>query len=268
MKAGYVYEGIFNPTDTGTPQSGVISPLLSNIGLHGLEELVRNHNKKMGIIRYADDFVVTAKSRKELEEIIPRIKQWLTERGLEFSKEKTKIVHIDEGFNFLGFNARCYKGKLLIKPQKEKVLTFCNKVGQMIKNMKTVKQEILISKLNPILRGFANYYRTVVSKETFQYISHRVWEYLWNWCKRRHLKRRLKWVKDKYFHDINGVKWTFCCMTKDRRGKEKPLHLYNIAKTPIVRHTKVAGTSRGATRKSWLAIAKLHFFWGFKLSNY
>ena len=114
-------------------------------------------------------------------------------------------------------------------------------VGQIIKNMKTLKQEILISKLNPILRGFANYYQTVVSKEIFQYISHRVWMYLWNWCKRRHLNRRLKWVKDKYFHDINGIKWTFCCMTKDRRGKEKPLYLYNIAKTPIVRHTKIAG---------------------------
>ena len=243
MKAGYVYEGIFNPTDTGTPQGGVISPLLSNIGLHGLEELVRKHNKKMGIIRYADDFVVTAKSRKELEEIIPKVKQWLAERGLELNTEKTKIVHIDEGFNFLGFNARCYKGKLLIKPQKEKVLTFCKKVGQIIKSMKTVKQEALINKLNPILRGFANYYRTVVSKETFQYISHRVWADLWNWCKRRHLKRRHKWVKKKYFHVINGVDWTFCCMTEGRRGKEKPLFLYNLAKTPIVRHTKIAGTN-------------------------
>lgn len=178
MKAGYVYEGIYNPTDTGTPQGGVISPLLSNIGLHGLEELVRNHNKKMGVIRYADDFVVTAKNRKEIEEIIPRIKQWLIERGLEFSEEKTKVLHIDDGFDFLGFNVRCYKGKLLIKPQKAKVLAFCRKVGNIIRSMKTVKQEVLISKLNPILRGFANYYRTVVSKETFQYISHRVWLYL------------------------------------------------------------------------------------------
>ncbi|MEM6400549.1 MAG: reverse transcriptase domain-containing protein, partial [Cyanobacteria bacterium P01_D01_bin.116] len=102
MKVGYVYEGIHNPTDTGTPQGGVISPLLSNIGLHGLEELVGNHNKKMGVIRYADDFVITAKNRKEIEEIIPKIKQWLIERGLEFSDEKTKVLHIDDGFDFLG----------------------------------------------------------------------------------------------------------------------------------------------------------------------
>jgi RNA-directed DNA polymerase len=243
MKAGYVYEGIYNPTDTGTPQGGCISPLLSNIGLHGLEELVRKHNKKLGVIRYADDFVVTAKNRSEIEEITPKIKQWLTERGLEFSAEKTKVLHIDKSFDFLGFNARCYKEKLLIKPQKAKVLAFCKKVGSIIKSMKTVKQKVLINKLNPILRGFANYYRTVVSKETFQYISHRVWSYLWNWCKRRHLQRRLKWVKKKYFHVVNGVDWTFCCMTEGRKGKEKPLYLYNIAKTPIVRHTKIKGTS-------------------------
>ncbi len=133
MKAGYVYEGIYHPTNTGTPQGGVISPLLSNIGLHGLETMVQTHNKKkLGIVRYADDFIITAKTRSELEAIIPTLKQWLIERGLELSTEKTKLVHIDEGFNFLGFNARHYKGKLLIKPQKQKVLAFCKKIGNNI----------------------------------------------------------------------------------------------------------------------------------------
>ncbi len=243
MKAGYVYEGIHHLTNTGTPQGGVISPLLSNIGLHGLETTVKTYNKKLGIVRYADDFVITSKTKGELEEVIPRVKQWLAERGLELSTEKTRIVHIDEGFNFLGFNVRRYKEKLLIKPQKEKVLSFCKKVGRIIKSMKTVKQETLIRKLNPILRGFANYYQRVVSKETFLYISYRVWQYLWNWCKLRHQKRRLKWVKKRYFHVINGVDWIFCCMTEGRMGKEKPLYLYNIAKTPIVRHTKISGTN-------------------------
>lgn len=93
------------------------SPLLSNIGLHGIEELIKSHNKRMGIIRYADDFVVTAKSRGELEEIIPSVKHWLSERGLEFSQEKTKLVHIDEGFNFLGFNARQYRTGLVFPKQ-------------------------------------------------------------------------------------------------------------------------------------------------------
>ena len=243
MKAGYVYEGILNPTETGTPQGGVCSPLLSNIGLHGLEKFVKNYNKKMGIIRYADDFIITAKSREELEEIIPAIKQWLLERGLELSKEKTRLKHIDDGFNFLGFHARHYAGKLLIKPQKEKVLAFCKKIGGIIKKMAKVKQEVLIRKLNPILRGFANYYQGAVSKEIFGYIKTRVWQYLWNWCKRRHLKRRLKWVKDKYFRRIQGVDWTFCCDVKDRKGRNKPFCLYNIHRTPIIRHNKVRGTA-------------------------
>ena len=138
MKAGYVYEGIYNPTNTGTPQGGVISPLLSNIGLHGLESIIKTY-KRIGFVRYADDFILTARSREELEDVIPRVKQWLSEQGLEFSTEKTKIVHIDEGFNYLGFNARHYKGKLLIKPQKEKVLAFCKKIGETIRKFKSVK---------------------------------------------------------------------------------------------------------------------------------
>jgi RNA-directed DNA polymerase len=243
MKAGYVYEGIKHPTDTGTPQGGICSPLLSNIGLHGLEKMVKTHNSKLGIIRYADDFIITSKTIEEIEEILPRVKHWLAERGLELSTEKTKIVHIDEGFDFLGFNVRSYKEKLLIKPQKEKVLALCKEVGKTIKKMATVRQEILIKKLNPILRGFANYYQRVVSKRTFSYISHRVWQYLWNWCKRRHNKKGLKWVKKKYFHRIKGVDWKFCCMTEGRKGTINPLHLYNIGMTPIVRHTKIAGTN-------------------------
>ena len=243
MESGYVYEGKDYPTNTGTPQGGIGSPLLSNIGLHGLENMVKTYNDKLGIVRYADDFIITSKTKESLEEITPRVKQWLAERGLELNTEKTKIAYLEKGFNFLGFNARSYKGKLLIKPQKEKVLAFCKKVGKIIKSRRTDKQEALIRKLNPILRGFSNYYQRVVSKETFLYISYRIWKYLWSWCKRRHPKRSRKWVKKKYFHVINGVDWTFCCMTEDRRGKEKPLYLYNIAKTPIVRHTKVAGTN-------------------------
>lgn len=242
MKAGYVYEGILNPTNTGTPQGGICSPLLSNIGLHELEKTVNTLNKKLGIIRYADDFIITAKTKEELEEIIPKIKQWLIERGLEISTEKTKLVHIDEGFNFLGFNVRHYDSKLLIKPEKAKVLAFCKKIGDLIKNMATVKQEVLIRKLNPVLRGFANYYQGVVSKRTFSYISHRVWKYLWKWCIRRHPKKALKWVKNKYFRTIKEVDWVFCCVTEDRKGKSKLFSLYNIENTPIVRHIKVKGT--------------------------
>jgi RNA-directed DNA polymerase len=241
MKAGYVYEGVHNPTETGTPQGGVISPLLSNIGLHGLELAVKSWCPKLGIIRYADDFIITGKTREQIEEILPRVKQWLNKRGLELSEEKTRIVNIADGFDFLGFNLRHYRGKLLIKPQKSKVLTKLKEIGKLIKSMATVKQEVLIKKLNPILRGFANYYQGVVSKETFGYIKSRIWQYIWTWCKRRHLKRRLKWVKNKYFRRIQGVEWTFCCTIKDRRGSEKLLTLYNVEATPIIRYVKVKG---------------------------
>ena len=243
MKAGYVFEGLRYPTETGTPQGGICSPLLSNIGLHGLETMVKSYNKSLGIVRYADDFIITSKTREELEEIIPRIKQWLLERGLELSAEKTKLVHIDEGFNFLGFNVRQYGGKLLIKPQKEKVLAFCKKVGRIIKDMATAKQEYLIAKLNPILRGFANYYQGVVSKETFSYINYRVWQYLWKWCKRRHPNKGKRWIHDRYFRKINGVDWQFSCEIEGRRGNSKLFTLFNIASKPIVRHIKVKGTA-------------------------
>ncbi len=243
MKAGYVWSGIRYPTATGTPQGSVCSPLLANIGLYGLETMVKRHNPALGCVVYADDFIVTAKNREALSEIIPKIKQWLWSRGLELSTEKTKLVHIDEGFNFLGFNLRQYKGKLLIKPQKEKVLAFCQKIGEIIKKMATVKQEVLIKKLNPILRGFANYYQGVVSKQTFSYISHRMWQYLWKWCKRRHPKKGKRWIVDKYFRTIKGVKWQFSCEIKGRRVKKELLTLYDIAKQPIVRHIKVKGTA-------------------------
>ena len=243
MEAGYVYEGIKHNTNAGTPQGGVISPLLSNIGLHGLEKLIKTLNSKAGLIRYADDFVVTAKNKEEILKVQPEIEQWLKSRGLEFSKEKTKLVHIDDGFNFLGFNVRQYSGKLLIKPQKEKVLAFCKRLGQEIKSISDVKQEVLIKKLNPILRGFANYYQGQVSKETFTYISHRVWRYLWMWCKRRHPKKGKRWIYDKYFRTIKGVKWIFSCETEGRDGKKSFLTLFDIAKHPIIRHIKIKGTA-------------------------
>jgi RNA-directed DNA polymerase len=252
LEAGYVEKGRLYPTSTGTPQGGVISPLLANIGLHGIEELIKsvklprgkwNNRPKLGIIRYADDFIVTAKDKETLESVLDLIKEWLTERGLELSEEKTRIVPIEEGFNFLGFNLRHYDGKLLIKPQKEKVLQFCQEIDRTIKACATWKQENLITKLNPILRGFANYYKGVVSKETFDYINYRVWKSLWKWAKRRHPMKSVTWIKNKYFPEYKGQEWTFMCTTIDRRGQEKEVILYNIAKTPIVRHIKVKGSN-------------------------
>ncbi|MTF40235.1 group II intron reverse transcriptase/maturase [Cyanobacterium aponinum] len=244
LKAGFIDSGVHNSTETGTPQGGVISPLLANIGLHGLEEYIKQCNPKLGIIRYADDFVVTAKDKVSLEKVLIQIKQWLSERGLEISTEKTRIVHIDNGFNFLGFNLRQYKGKLLIKPQKEKVLTFCKKIGKTLSEMKAWTQEDVITKLNPLLRGFANYYRGVVSKETFKYIKSRVWHYLYRWAKRRHPNKKSKtWVFKRYFHSYRGRNGVFMCKGIGRKGKEVTHILYDIASTPIIRHIKVKGNA-------------------------
>jgi RNA-directed DNA polymerase len=241
LKAGFMFEGKIHPTDKGTPQGGTISPLLANIGLHGLETYIKSTNSKLGVVRYADDFIVTAKDEISLKTAQNQIKQWLSGRGLELSAEKTFITLMEDGFDFLGFNHRRFDGKLLIKPSKKKVLDFCKRIGKEIKRLNGDEQEKIIKKLNPILRGFANYYRYVVSKEIFGYISHRIWQYLWRWAKRRHPNKNTKWVRKRYFKTIKGNKWTFACTISDRRGIEKELVLYPIAYTPIERHIKVKG---------------------------
>ena len=241
LKAGFVFQGKLNPTERGTPQGGVISPVLSNIGLHGLENYIKALNPKLGVVRYADDFIVTARDKESLETAQNLIQAWMSERGLELSSEKTLITSMEDGFDFLGFNSRHYNRKLLIKPSKKKVLAFCKRIGKEISSLNGAEQEVLIRKLNPILMGFANYYKGVVSKETFGYISHRIWQYLWRWAKRRHPNKNAKWVRKRYFKTIKGNKWTFACTISDRRGKDKELVLYQIAYTTIERHIKVKG---------------------------
>jgi RNA-directed DNA polymerase len=243
LKAGFIDKGKLNPTETGTPQGGSISPLLANIGLHGLETFIKSTNPKLGIIRYADDIIVTAKDKESLERVLILIKRWLSERGLEINEEKTRIVHINDGFNFLGFNLRHYQGKILIKPEKEKVLRFCKKIGITLSKLKSATQEEVIKTLNPLLRGFANYYRGQVSKETFSYIHYRVAFYLWRWAKRRHPDKSKKWVRKRYYKSFRGDNWTFMCQGTARTGKEKFYLLYKISSTPIVRHIKVKGNS-------------------------
>ncbi len=250
LKAGYLDKGKLDQTNSGTPQGGIISPLLANIGLHGLEQFLRQFKKikgkyksdKYGFVRYADDFLVTATCPEDIKEIQPQIEQWLSQRGLQLNKEKTCIVHISEGINFLGFNLRQYNGKLLIKPQKEKVLNFLKEIRDWLKQNKTVEQEIVIKQLNPKLRGFGNYYRHAISKEVFSYINSEIWYSLWRWAKRRHPNKGKRWIANRYFK-IRGQGWEFACDAKDRRGKIKEIGLFNIAKIPIERHIKVKGTA-------------------------
>jgi len=206
LKAGYILDYNWEPTHAGTPQGGVISPLLANIALHGLEEAVRTafypklsspKQRNLGVIRYADDFVILHKDY----EVIKRCKQaaeaFLNDMGLELRPEKTRIAHTLErigeekpGFNFLGFNVRQYKlgkhqckqgFKTLIKPQAEKVQNHYQKLNNIIVEMTARKQSEVIGRLNPIIRGWSNYYRTVVSKQLFTKVDNLLYWGLRRW---------------------------------------------------------------------------------------
>lgn len=231
LTAGYVESEMFYATESGVPQGGVISPLILNVALHGLQQHL---GSTYGYIRYADDLLVYARSRQKIEEVQSNIEAWLQPRGLALHSEKTRIVHIDDGFNFLGFSVKRYKGKCLIKPQKDKVLAFLAELRLWLNKHKQAAPENVIRHFNPILRGWANNYRHVVSKRVFFFVTCQLWKMLWKWCLRRHPKKRRDWVRKKYFGLHNNVSWTFQAQSGD-----KSIHLYNVAYVPIERHVKV-----------------------------
>lgn len=245
LRAGYVFERQLFPTEAGTPQGGIISPILANLTLDGIEKILADkyHKTRSGRIdsnqaakykvnfsRYADDFIITAKTEEIAKEAKELIKVFLKDRGLELSEEKTLITHIDEGFDFLGWNFRKYKGKLLIKPSKKSIEKITEKISNTIKNGKTWKQEVLIDTLNPFITGWANYHRSVVSSEIFHKMDHKIWNMLWHWAKRRHPKKSKNWIVRKYWHSSGKRNWVFS-------EGNKQLNLLSDIK--IVRHTKL-----------------------------
>ena len=214
LKAGVIHKGQLQATDAGTPQGGIVSPSLANLVLDGLESQLKQHlgvtkakKLKINVVRYADDFVITGTSREVLEtEVRPWVEQFLAVRGLQLSLEKTRVVHIKEGFDFLGWNFRKYDGKLLIKPSKKNVKAFYSKVREVISTSKTVRQEDLIRQLNPILRGWAFYHQPVVAKKAYSRMDYMIFLALWRWAKRRHPKKTLQWIGAKYFKPMKGRK--------------------------------------------------------------
>jgi RNA-directed DNA polymerase len=179
LKCGFVEMDELFPTEEGTPQGGTISPILANMALDGLEKLLNNEfgKKKMNgmvffpkvnLVRYCDDFIITGHSKEILEyELLPLLRKFMQERGLQLSEEKTLITHIDNGFDFLGQNVRKYKGKLLIKPSKKNTRNFLEKVRNLISSNQSMKQELLIRHLNPIIQGWVEYHKFVVSSQAF-----------------------------------------------------------------------------------------------------
>lgn len=194
LKAGFLENRTLFPTEAGTPQGGIISPTLANLALDGLERLLtekfsaqRTPGLKVHLIRYADDFIITGSTKELLaNEVRPLVEQFLRDRGLQLSPEKTCVTSIEQGFDFLGQNLRKYGGKLLIRPSKKNTHTFLEKVRQLIRQNRGFSQTDLIRQLNPVIRGWANFHRHVVAKETFKKVEWALWYSLWRWARRRH----------------------------------------------------------------------------------
>ena len=248
LAAGYIEKGRLYSTETGTFQGNIISPTLLTVTLSGLESAVKKaapkEQDKINICIYADDFIITGATREVLEKKVkPALEAFLQDRGLTLSQEKTKITHIDEGFDFLGVNIRKYNGKCIIKPAKSSVKRFLTEIRESIKANATVKTEYLIYLLNPKIRGWGNYYRHICAKETFAYVGHNIFLRLWRWVKRRHPNKNMGWIKSKYFRNDKLRNWIFSTKVKDKEGNVSYLDLVDIAKISIKRHVKLKAAS-------------------------
>ena len=246
LKAGFVFRDELFQTEEGTPQGGVISPILANMALDGMQKVLSDHfhtNRlgkvdirfknahKVNLVRYADDFIVTAATREIAEEAKELIRDFLKTRGLELSEEKTLITHIDDGFDMLGWTFRKFKGKLIVKPSKKALKDFKASLSETIlKRGKAWKQEVLIEKLNQQIRGWANYHQSVCASEAFAHIDYILYELLWRWAKRRHPHKGRWWVSTNYWHRKGNRSWVFSTENKE---------LLRVDHIPIIRHTKV-----------------------------
>jgi RNA-directed DNA polymerase len=256
LKAGYVEHKRWHPTDAGTPQGGVVSPLLANIALHGMEEAlgIQYRHKKDGernqgsraLVRYADDFVVLCESREEAEQVVDILKEWLAVRGLALSQDKTRIVHLTEGFDFLGFNIRQYsdvrrqKGAVrLITPSKEAIQRHRDKMRDEWLSLRGAPVEAVVSRLTPKIKGWANYYRHQVAKTTFSDMDH--WMYIreCRYTKRTHPHRTTKWRDNRYFGRLNPKRDDTWVFGDKRTGAFLPKYTW----TKVERHPKVKGTA-------------------------
>jgi len=241
LRSGYVENGITYPSRKGTPQGGIISPTLANMTLDGLEQAVHSvvpRRSRVNFVRYADDFIITGKSKRLLKEkVVPAVERFLNERGLTLSKEKTKITYIKQGFTFLGQTFRKHGGTLRIKPSKEGVLALLRKAGHVIRKYTSAPIEILIKKLNSMLRGWANYHRHVVSSAVFGRVDTYVFNQLWRMLHRRHSNKSKGWLIKRYW-SAAGRKWIFSVLRK-YKGKSRLLQVIRVCSIGIRRHIKV-----------------------------
>ncbi len=225
LKAGVFEAGKgFAPTGEGTPQGGVVSPCLLNVALHGLEEAAgvrywasgtRAGEARQGspiAIRYADDMVVLCHSQQQAGQVKARLAEWLAPRGLAFNEDKTRIVCLGEGFDFLGFNVRRYQSKLLIKPSKAAIRRLRERLAAEMRMLRGGNAMAVIARLNPIIRGWAAYYRGVVSSRLFAWLDSYMWKLLHKWARWRHKNKAKRWIVGRYFGKFNKFRndhWVF-----------------------------------------------------------
>ncbi|MBT2459787.1 group II intron reverse transcriptase/maturase [Streptomyces sp. ISL-86] len=251
LKAGVVDGGRFAPTEEGTPQGGVVSPLLLNVALHGMEQAAGVRYRKLGtnaaesiegspaLIRYADDLVALCHSHDEAQQVKARLAEWLTPRGLAFNEDKTRIVHADSGFDFLGFNVRRYDGKLLIKPSPAALRRIRERLRTEMRALRGANVSAVLHKIDPIVRGWSAYYRTVVSSAAFTALDDYMWKLTYKWAKHGHQNKSRHWIVNRYFGQFNKSsknRWVF-------GNRETGAHLRKFSWTKIVRHQMVPGTS-------------------------
>jgi len=251
LKAGVIENGRLAPTEEGTPQGGVVSPVLLNIALHGMEtaagvryrtispNAVRALPDSPVLIRYADDFVTLCHSRQQAIEVKARLAAWLAPRGLAFNEDKTRVVTLDDGFDFLGFNVRRYHGKALIKPSKAAVRRIRKRLAAELRSLRGSNAPAVIKRLNPIIRGWAAYYRTQVSSDTFARLDHYLWKLTYKWATFSHANKPSSWVFARYFGKFNRARrdrWVF-------GDRASGAYLHRFAWTSIIRHQIVTGGS-------------------------
>jgi RNA-directed DNA polymerase len=263
LEAGYIEKGRLFPTKQGCPQGGILSPVLANMVLDGLENLLgslygsktldENHHRatknQVYLTRYADDFVITGRTKELLEqEVKPLVREFLAERGLQLSEEKTRITHLSEGFDFLGQHIRKYHigasmEKLLITPAKKNVKAFLEEIRETVRSLASAKQEVLIQKLNPKITGWANYHRHIVASKTFAKVDHYIWQALWKWARRRHPTKNKNWIFERYFHREGSRNWVFSCNMAQNDGSQKHVCLKKTSDVRIQRHVKILATA-------------------------
>jgi RNA-directed DNA polymerase len=251
LKAGVVEKGRYAPTEEGTPQGGVVSPLLLNVALHGMEQAAGVRYQTSGLqagvmapgsptlVRYADDLIAVCHTRHEAEQVKARLAEWLAPRGLTFNEDKTQVVTLDDGFDFLGFTVRRQSGKLLIKPSKAALRRIRERLRTEMRALRGANALAVLKRLNPIIRGWAAYYRTVVSSKIFQALDSYVWKLVYKWAKHSHPNKSKRWIVSRYFGAFNKSRrdrWVF-------GDRDSGAYLAKFAWTKIVRHRMVKGRS-------------------------